>query len=156
MHALAIVFALTSLITNARVRATSTPTTSWWSTSPMACSRRPRPAHGAQWVHLADNTGEPSSASAQLVFDAVRLTRVADAAVEQPPRSRGSVGASGCASAPGARGVARRAVADRAPAASAIARRAQGTGWLVPFRPLSRARLWLPILVSISHFAASR
>ena len=58
-------------------------------------------AHGAQWVHLADNTGEPSSANAQLVFDAVRLTRVADDAVEPPPRSRGSVDA-GCSSAPGA------------------------------------------------------
>lgn len=34
--------------------------------------------------------------------------------------------------------------------------RAQGTAVLVPFRPLSRARLWFPILVSISHFPAAR
>jgi len=28
-------------------------------------------------VHLADNTGEPSSGNTQIVFDAIRLTRVA-------------------------------------------------------------------------------
>jgi lysozyme len=31
-------------------------------------------AGGDQWIHLSDNTGEPSSDNAQLVFDAVRLT----------------------------------------------------------------------------------
>ena len=33
-------------------------------------------AGGAQSVHVGDNTGEPGSANVQLVFDAVRLTRV--------------------------------------------------------------------------------
>jgi GH25 family lysozyme M1 (1,4-beta-N-acetylmuramidase) len=33
-------------------------------------------AGGMQSVHLGDNTGEPVSASVQLVFDAVRLTRI--------------------------------------------------------------------------------
>jgi lysozyme len=42
-------------------------------------------AHGQQFVHLADNTGEPVAANAQLVFDAVRLTRVADDEVTPPP-----------------------------------------------------------------------
>ena len=32
-----------------------------------------------QFVHLADNTGEPSARNIQLVFDAIRLTRVDDA-----------------------------------------------------------------------------
>ncbi|HTR49769.1 MAG TPA: GH25 family lysozyme [Kofleriaceae bacterium] len=31
-------------------------------------------AGGDQWIHLSDNTGEPASANAQLVFDAIRLT----------------------------------------------------------------------------------
>ncbi len=34
-------------------------------------------AGGDQWVHLADNTGELLSNNVQLVFDAVRITRVA-------------------------------------------------------------------------------
>ncbi len=33
-------------------------------------------AGGEQWIHLGDNTGEPSSAQAQLVFDAVRFTQL--------------------------------------------------------------------------------
>lgn len=33
-------------------------------------------AGGDQFVHLGDNTGEPGSANVQLVFDAVRLTRI--------------------------------------------------------------------------------
>lgn len=33
-------------------------------------------AGGKQWVHLSDNTGEPSASNVQLVFDAVRLTRL--------------------------------------------------------------------------------
>ncbi len=33
-------------------------------------------AGGEQWVHLADNTGEPLADNVQLVFDAVRVTRV--------------------------------------------------------------------------------
>jgi len=32
-----------------------------------------------QWVHAGDNTGEPTVKSVQLVFDALRLTRVPDA-----------------------------------------------------------------------------
>lgn len=60
-------------------------------------------AHGAQWIHLADNTGEPSTADAQLVFDAVRLTRIADEPPQQlPPPDRGTVDAGGCATAPSA------------------------------------------------------
>ncbi|MBA3461092.1 MAG: hypothetical protein H0T46_14100 [Deltaproteobacteria bacterium] len=33
-------------------------------------------AGGEQWLHLSDNTGEPGAETVQLVFDAVRLTRV--------------------------------------------------------------------------------
>jgi hypothetical protein len=33
-------------------------------------------AGGDQWLHLGDNTGEPSSTDTQLVFDAVQLTRL--------------------------------------------------------------------------------
>ena len=36
-------------------------------------------AGGAQSIHLGDNTGEPSGGDVQLVFDAIRLTRLADA-----------------------------------------------------------------------------
>jgi GH25 family lysozyme M1 (1,4-beta-N-acetylmuramidase) len=35
-------------------------------------------AGGEQWIHLADNTGEPLANNVQLVFDAVRITRVVD------------------------------------------------------------------------------
>lgn len=35
-------------------------------------------AGGDQWIHLADNTGEPLANNVQLVFDAVRVTRVVD------------------------------------------------------------------------------
>jgi GH25 family lysozyme M1 (1,4-beta-N-acetylmuramidase) len=33
-------------------------------------------AGGHQWIHLADNTGEPLASQIQVVFDAVRLTRL--------------------------------------------------------------------------------
>lgn len=62
-------------------------------------------AHGAQWIHLADNTGEPSSQDRQLVFDAIRLTRIAQAGTDPPqqqPPDRTTFNAGGCASAPGA------------------------------------------------------
>lgn len=36
-------------------------------------------AGGEQWIHLGDNTGEAVAAQAQLVFDAIRLTRRTDA-----------------------------------------------------------------------------
>lgn len=36
-------------------------------------------AGGEQWVHAGDNTGEPTASNVQLVFDAMRLTRVPDA-----------------------------------------------------------------------------
>ena len=72
-------------------------------------------ASGAQWIHLADNTGEPVAASAQLVFDAIRLTRV-DAAPPPPddggddqggddgsaPPPRAPRDAGGCSTGPGA------------------------------------------------------
>lgn len=35
-------------------------------------------AGGDQFIHLADNTGEPNANAVQLVFDAVRITRVSD------------------------------------------------------------------------------
>lgn len=35
-------------------------------------------AGGEQWIHLADNTGEPLANNVQLVFDAVRITRIVD------------------------------------------------------------------------------
>jgi lysozyme len=57
-------------------------------------------AGGAQWIHLADNTGEPAAASAQLVFDAIRLTRVRDD--EPPPAGDPGAAAAGCTAAPGA------------------------------------------------------
>jgi lysozyme len=37
---------------------------------------------GGQSIHLGDNTGEPSTDQAQLVFDAIRLTRVDDGTVQ--------------------------------------------------------------------------
>src|SRR5262249_32268003 len=55
-------------------------------------------AGGGQWVHLGDNTGEPASENAQLVFDAVRLTRADEA------KSEGG-GCSGCTSGSGAGGL---------------------------------------------------
>jgi GH25 family lysozyme M1 (1,4-beta-N-acetylmuramidase) len=48
---------------------------------------------GGQWVHLADNTGESATLDAQLVFDAVRLTRL-DAPVP-PDHSGGGCAAGG-------------------------------------------------------------
>jgi hypothetical protein len=35
-------------------------------------------AGGDQWIHLADNTGEPLANNVQIVFDAVRVTRLVD------------------------------------------------------------------------------
>jgi GH25 family lysozyme M1 (1,4-beta-N-acetylmuramidase) len=35
-------------------------------------------AGGEQWIHLADNTGEALANNTQLVFDAVRVTRIVD------------------------------------------------------------------------------
>ena len=56
-------------------------------------------ARGPQWIHLADNTGESAATGAQLVFDAVRLTRIDGAPpIEDPPRSAHG----GCAAGPGA------------------------------------------------------
>jgi lysozyme len=52
-------------------------------------------AGGAQWIHLGDDTGEPSSANAQLVFDAIRLTRLD--APTTPPKHHGA----GCATGDG-------------------------------------------------------
>lgn len=34
------------------------------------------PSGGDQWVHLGDNTGESGADDIQLVFDAIRLTRL--------------------------------------------------------------------------------
>lgn len=42
-------------------------------------------AGGDQFVHLADNTGEPVANNVQIVFDAVRLTRVPDDTTPPPP-----------------------------------------------------------------------
>jgi GH25 family lysozyme M1 (1,4-beta-N-acetylmuramidase) len=47
-------------------------------------------AGGDQWIHLADNTGEPLASSIRLVFDAIRLTRLDGAA---PPPDDGGTGA---------------------------------------------------------------
>jgi lysozyme len=59
-------------------------------------------AGGGQWVHLGDNTGEATAAAAQLVFDAVRLTRVdtAPPTMTPPPPNDGDTG--GCATGSGA------------------------------------------------------
>jgi lysozyme len=51
---------------------------------------------GGQWVHLADNTGEPATDNAQLVFDAVRLTLV-DVPMPPPEEHHGG----GCAAGGG-------------------------------------------------------
>jgi len=37
-----------------------------------------------QFIHLGDNTGEPGTANIQLVFDAVRLTRIPDTTMPPP------------------------------------------------------------------------
>lgn len=63
---------------------------------------------GEQWIHLADNTGEPLAQNVQLVFDAVRLTRVGDGSgsdtgsgdgTEDPPTDSGCNAGGGSASA---------------------------------------------------------
>lgn len=62
-------------------------------------------AGGAQWIHLADNTGEPVAANAQLVFDAVRLTRIRPnppPAPPPPPPPPPPADAGGCTTSPGA------------------------------------------------------
>src|SRR5262249_40327739 len=49
-------------------------------------------AGGHQWIHLADNTGEPVAAQVQLVFDAVRITRLdapTDPGTMDPPQNSG-------------------------------------------------------------------
>lgn len=56
-------------------------------------------AGGKQWIHLADNTGELVAANAQLVFDAVRLTRL-DA--DLPPPTSPPADQGGCTTGPGA------------------------------------------------------
>jgi uncharacterized protein (TIGR03382 family) len=58
---------------------------------------------GEQWIHLADNTGEPLANNVQLVFDAVRLTRVDDGTgtgsggdeLDPPPGDSGGCNAGG-------------------------------------------------------------
>jgi hypothetical protein len=68
-------------------------------------------AGGMQSVHLGDNTGEPSSDDVQVVFDAVRLTRVADDAVPEPGEEPGAVddggedGDGGCSAGGGGGGL---------------------------------------------------
>lgn len=56
-------------------------------------------AGGAQWVRVADNTGEPLSQKVQLAFDAVRVTRIErnndDAFVPPPGDSGGCHAGSG-------------------------------------------------------------
>jgi len=47
-------------------------------------------AGGGQSIHLGDNTGEPSADNVQLVFDAIQLTRVDEAAPGPPPGSGGT------------------------------------------------------------------
>jgi len=57
-------------------------------------------AGGAQWIHLGDNTGEPAAAQAQVVFDAVRLTRLdagSGSGSDEPPGHH----AAGCAASRG-------------------------------------------------------
>ncbi|MDB4958227.1 MAG: hypothetical protein JWO36_5796 [Myxococcales bacterium] len=58
-------------------------------------------AGGGQSVHLADNTGEPVSDHAQLVFDAVRLTRIDDTVAPVPPDE-----STGCSTSGGNAGLA--------------------------------------------------
>ncbi len=54
-------------------------------------------AGSGQYIHLADNTGEPASDNVQLVFDAIRLTR--DELPTAPPKQGG-----GCSSTGGGAG----------------------------------------------------
>ena len=68
----------------------------------MAGSRSARStfaAGGAQSIHLADNTGEPVADSAQLVFDAVRLTRIDGGS---PPEGGPRTAVAGCTAGRGA------------------------------------------------------
>ena len=61
---------------------------------------------GHQWVHLADNTGEPVAGNVQIVFDAVRVTRLdgsgpgsdQGSAVDDPMKHGGGCNAGGGAS----------------------------------------------------------
>jgi hypothetical protein len=52
-------------------------------------------AGGAQSIHLGDNTGEPASDNAQLVFDAIRFTRD-DPAPPTPPAPPAPHAGGGC------------------------------------------------------------
>jgi GH25 family lysozyme M1 (1,4-beta-N-acetylmuramidase) len=52
-------------------------------------------AGGSQSVHVGDNTGEPPASNVQVVFDAVRLTRVPDPG--DPGENGGSADPGGCA-----------------------------------------------------------
>jgi GH25 family lysozyme M1 (1,4-beta-N-acetylmuramidase) len=69
-------------------------------------------AGGDQSIHLGDNTGEPGADNVQLVFDAVRLTRVADSAPGTDPDPTPAdpmapaiaADSGGCAAAPSAGG----------------------------------------------------
>jgi GH25 family lysozyme M1 (1,4-beta-N-acetylmuramidase) len=54
-------------------------------------------AGGRQSIHLGDNTGEPLADNVQIVFDAIRLTRI-DPPVDGGPGEGGDVGG-GCAAA---------------------------------------------------------
>jgi len=56
-------------------------------------------AGGDQSIHLGDNTGQPSSANAQLVFDAVRLTRDDPTPPPTPPPPGGGCETGGGAGA---------------------------------------------------------
>jgi GH25 family lysozyme M1 (1,4-beta-N-acetylmuramidase) len=57
-------------------------------------------AGGSQSIHLGDNTGQPSSANAQLVFDAVRLTPDDPTPPTTPPPPHGG----GCSTGSGGAG----------------------------------------------------
>jgi lysozyme len=62
-------------------------------------------AGGGQSIHLGDNTGEPGSDKIQLVFDAIRLTRVPPGEEqENPPGDGGGGGDGGGCAAGGGRG----------------------------------------------------
>ena len=55
-------------------------------------------AGGDQYVHLGDNTGEPGSSNTQLVFDAVRITRIDEPSPDAPVPGEGGCSTSNNAS----------------------------------------------------------